>query len=328
MNGIKDVAKLAGVSITTVSRVINNSENVSDKVRERVKRTMEELKYTPNTLAKTMRTQRSNYIGVIVSDISDPFFAELYGIIESVLNEYGYNSILLNSRHKDADQLIQSLYHWNIEGVIICFSYIIDKWDELVSRYPKKIPFVLLQTMDTKDNYNKIYINVEDGMYKAVKYLIQQGHTRIAYLRGDSSLPDGRYKGYLKALQDAGIEIDEKLLFECEYDMTAGQMAAASIINMERRPTGIVAVNDNVASGALKFFLKNGVNVPEDISIVGFDDNTIAKVTYPELTTVRIPIKDLGKSASKMILNSIKNQNANNSSLVLETELIIRGSTK
>jgi DNA-binding LacI/PurR family transcriptional regulator len=327
MVDIKEVAKLASVSIASVSRVVNNSRSVSEEVRNKVNDALKELNYVPNTLAKSMRTQKSNYIGVIVSDIKDPFFAELYTIIENKVKESGYKTILINGPFDDVESTVQSLFHWNIEGVIICFSHIKGQWSDILRQYKKRIPFVIMETIEGKGDYNRVFIDVEEGMYRAVKYLINHGHKRIAYFRGNASLPDGRYKGYLRALEESEIDFDQDLLFECEYDIFGGQLAASELLSLKNKPSAIVTINDTIALGAMKFFLKNNIRIPEDISIIGFDDNMIAGLTYPELSTVRIPIKTLAVNATKILLKSLRNNNNKISNILIQTELILRETT-
>lgn len=327
MATIIEVAKHAGVSIASVSRVVNSSRSVSKDVTDRVTQACKELNYIPNTLAKSMRTRKSNYIGIIISDIADSFFTELYTTIQMKAKKEGYKTILINGPFLDLEDTIQNLYHWNIEGVIICFANPDRKWKSVLQRYEKNIPFVIMETVVSYENYSKVYVNVEEGMYAAVKYLIDKGHRRIAYFRGDMNLPDGRYDGYLRALKEAGIVLDKKIVIECEYDIAGGKSAVSKILLLRQRPTAIVTINDTIAFGAVKYMLENGIKIPEEISIIGFDDNPMAQITHPELSTVRIPIRTLADSAYTILMKNIKSANNRIYYDKIETELMLRETT-
>jgi len=275
-----------------------------------------------------MRTHKSNYIGVIVSNIADPFFAELYLIIDNIIKEYGYKTILFNSPYGQENQYFQSLYHWNIDGVIFCFNGNITEWYKLTKENKRNIPFVMIETSMNEIEYDRVLVNIEEGMYKAVKHLIKHGEHKVAFFGGTLDWPDPRIKGYVRALKEEGLEIDLSNIFQCDFSTFGGEMAAGEFLDLKDRPSAIVTVNDSIAFGAMKFFLRRGIRIPEDISIIGFDDNSLAKMSYPELSTVRIPIKTVGENASRLLINRIENKAKKSYSVTVSTELIIRESTK
>ena len=288
---------------------------------------MKEMNYKPNTLAKAMRTQKSNHIGVIISDITDPFFAELYIAIEEVVKKQGYKTILFNIYDGDPQEVCENLFNWNIDGAVFCFNGNVGKWDELTKDYPRKIPVVHIEDHLCEGLYDRVGVNIEEGMYQAVKHLTNQGLRSITFLGRRPGWPDPRSIGYKRALRDAGIEVNEKLMIECELDMYGGQSAAEELLNMENSPDAVVTVNDSIACGAIKHFLRRGIRIPEDISIIGYNDDVLAKMFYPELTTVRIPIKRVGQGAARILMKRIKNKEEKVMRLDVSTEFISRETT-
>lgn len=341
MYSIKDIAKMAGVSPSTVSRVINDSKKVNEETKMKINKIIRQVDYSPNPMAKAMRTKKSNFVGVIISDITDPFFSELYYIIWEYLAKYGYNALLINlpldSYANKKTDIFYNLDYWNIAGMIFCFNSELYELNKIPSNGEKRIPFVIIGHSAEQNDQEGVFLNTEEGMYRAVKYFINQGEKRIAFFGGrkewhgknnTGGWADPRLKGYKKALYEDNIKFDENLIFSCDLNLNGGQEAAEQFLNLKDRPSAIVTVNDGIAAGAIKFFLKNGIKVPQDISIFGFDDNLLAKASFPELSTVRVPSTLIGESAAKMLVNKINKRNRKFDRKTISTELVIRGTTK
>ncbi|MFW6287571.1 MAG: LacI family DNA-binding transcriptional regulator, partial [bacterium] len=308
---IKDVAKLAGVSPATVSRVINNSEHpVSDKARKAVENAVQELNFQPNRMARGLSSNRSNIIGVIVHDVSDDYFAEILKGIESVLYNYDYIVNIYNT-YRNVDKELRAVNMLRVNsadalvftgGSLLDEDYI-DRMKEYISGLKKDGCFILGVT-DHPD-----IENIEVGNFEASKeiskYLIDRGHSKIAYVHGPPILNTSRerYKGFLKAHQEEDLSFDKSFLFKSDFSFEGGRKAALEIIRRVENITAIVAANDETALGILWELKNQGFDVPADISVVGIGNIPSSKYSYPPLTTVSLPIYQIGVTIGQRIIN-------------------------
>lgn len=330
---IKDIAEKAGVSITTVSRVLNNkTKGVGEKTRKKVLEIVEELNYIPNAVAKGLVTKKTNILGLIIPDITNPYFPEIAKGVEDTANEYGYNIILCDSNNvtEKEKNYIRILREHYVSGIIYNSFYKVGE-DTIKSLVNTRMPFVLVETNTTRYNSPCIYTDGEVGMSKLISYLIDMGHRKIAYISGplESYSAEQRLAGYKSALINNGIEIDESLIEYGDTRRASGYDITDKLMSKELDFTALVCFNDLMAVGALQRLQDLGVRVPDDISLAGFDNIYVTKITNPKITTVAQPAYDMGCEAARVLIEKIeKRAEANKNKIVFEPILKIRDSVK
>lgn len=334
---IRDVAKLAGVSLATVSRVLNDSDYpVREELRQKVKAAIEELNYIPNGAARALRRDTSKDIGLVIPNVSNPFYLQTMLGINDVLAKNDCSMILCNTLW-DVEQersCLRQLYERQTKGVILSS---VDESGDVVAEYSRKgMRFVLLDQKLTGVESTGISFDSRAGARMAVEHLISMGHRRIAF----ATMPMTRWtraemhRGYRDALLGAGLAYDEALIYEwspytwdanSDLEMETGQSIAELFLGDGCPATAVLCVNDMVAIGMIKVFLKHGVRVPEDISVVGFDDIPFAEAFVPALTTVHQPAQETGRLAAMMILSALSSDGGELTvSMNLTPRLIIR----
>jgi len=327
---IKDVARLAGVSITTVSHVINETRYVSDELRGRVLAAMQELNYRRNVLARSLRRGETRTIGLVVPDNSNPFFAEVARIVEDVGFEKGYSVILCNSDgslEKEA-AYISVLIAKQVDGVIFIAAG--SKHEHLHELTAQGIPVVVADRDIPQSLADVVLVDNEKGGYEATRYLLSLGHRRIACIAGPSDLTPSadRVRGYRRAQKEAGISIEEGWIVPGDFRYQGGEAAAARLLRLGEPPSAIFACNDVMAIGALRTLQNAGLQVPGDVSIIGFDDIPLASAVSPALTTVAQPTAELSTLAARCLISRIQNDRDDEprQRSVLETRLVVRDS--
>lgn len=326
---IEDVARHAGVSIRTVSRVINNRPDVADATRERVRQAIEALNYRPNSLAQSMVTGSTKTIGVVLPDISNPFFGRAIRGCEDILANAGYNIFLCNTDEnlQKEQQSLELLVDRRIDGMILWGSRA--DCDTLEVLLGQQLPVV---TVDCEAFCgNSVSLNVENrqGARMITNHLIALGHRRIGHLAGPSQrlTAQRRLAGYQHALDDATLTYDESLVTEASPSVYHGYEAALTMLQETEKPTAIFAYNDLMAIGAMLACQQLGLSVPRDIAIVGFDDIVTASLVSPALTTIRIDQYRLGVLAGQLLLERLARKHpAEPSTVSFLTELIVRNS--
>ncbi len=317
---INDVAKMAQTSATTVSRVMNDVDYpVSNELRVRIKDAARALNYIPNTTAKNLRKSMTRDIGVIIPNITNLFYPQTVLGIESAVSGSGYNLLLFNTlRSKQREnKCLEMLCERQVKGVIISA---VDESIDNIQRYMNRgMHFVLLDQRIEGISCPSLHFDSRKGARMAVRHFLEKGHSRIAL----ASTPLTRYtrneihKGYKEALSGAGLEYDEQLVFvtdseleteDANYEVDAGRNIAERFMESKCGATAILCVNDMVAFGVIRTLAKHGIRVPEDVSVIGFDDIPFASVYLPSLTTIRYPAYETGKLASMLLLESVSNQ--------------------
>ncbi|SDG75122.1 transcriptional regulator, LacI family [Thermoanaerobacter thermohydrosulfuricus] len=327
---IKDIAKLANVSITTVSRVINNkTEGVSEETRNRILQLVKELGYQPNAIARGLVTKKTKTVGLIIPDISNPFFPDIARGVEDSAHIYGYNVFLCNTDDnlEKESEYINALKEKYVDGIIFTSSSI-PKHEHITDLIKSGIPVVIMdRRIDSEDIYGVFLDNYEGG-YIATKYLIDLGHKRIGCITGPLYISNAieRLEGYKRALVDNEIEVDNRLIFEGDYKINSGIIGAEKLL--EHEVTAIFASNDLMAYGAYKAIRSYGYKIPDDISVVGFDDIQLSQILEPQLTTIRQPAYDMGLTAARMLIKLIEGKKMNKKIANFRPQLIIRQSTK
>ncbi len=330
MPTMKDVAKAAGVSVTTVSHVINETRFVSEDLRTRVSQAMADLNYHPNVLARSLRQGITHTIGLIVPDNSNPFFAEVARAAETVGFENDYSVILCNS-DKNVEReaaYLNVLIAKQVDGVIFIAAG--SKQEHLLELLEQGIPVVVADRDMPQTLADVVLVNHEQGGYDATRYLVSLGHRRVACIAGPLGVTPSadRVRGYKRALQEAGIPIEDELIVRCTESWVAGEIAMAQLLRLDRRPSAVFAYNDVTAIGALRAIKNAGLMVPNDLSICGFDDIALASAMVPALTTVAQPIAELAILATELLIARIHNSDAREPGqrIVLDTKLIVRES--
>ncbi|SHH00527.1 LacI family DNA-binding transcriptional regulator [Tepidibacter thalassicus] len=326
---IKDVAKKAGVSISTVSRVINNSKPVSNEIRQRVLKIIKETGYVPNPLARSLVTKKSQLIGVIVPDISDFFMGELLNGIEEVGKIYDYDILLCNSYGEPDEELkyINLLRSKQVAGIIFVSWKIEEKHVQAIKN--GNIPAVYISKNAREFDVYSVSIDNFEAAYEMTKYLIENGHKKIAFIKSsvqDSIMDSDRFKGYKKALEESNMQLDESLIKEGDATSESGYYLMNEIFEIKNIPDAVFATNDEVAVGVINCILDNGYKVPEDISVAGFNDIKLASIYRPSITTIKQPIYDMGAVSIRMIVKMINEEEIVDKNIYLPYKLIERQS--
>ena len=327
---IKDVAKLAGVSISTVSRVINNSKPVSPEVRRKVLDAIKQLDYKPNEVARSLVTRKSNLIGVIVTDIGNSYVAEMVRGIEEVGRMYNFDIILSSSYgNEDAElKFITFLTRKQVEGIILISeenkNIVVDE----IESY--KIPFIYLNRYYNNYDLPTVSIDNSKASFAMTEYLIDQGHESLLYISYESdskhSVEMSKIEGYNKAIKDKG---KKGFLFNAKgFTIQDGYDIGESVLDFVRQNniTAIFCGHDEIAIGLMSYCYDNHIKVPEDISICGFGDKKIASIYRPRLTTVREPFYDIGAVAIRSVIKKIKGEELEEDKIVLPFQIIERES--
>lgn len=332
---IRDVAKRSGVSIATVSNVLNNRCNVSEELRQRVYQAVEELDYVANPIARSMRSSRTLTVGVMVVDLNCIFFAPLLKGIQNVLSKAGYSVIIYDSNYDGATErkYVQMMRNNLVDGLIIAgMSDTQNKafYTKLTQEDPKRsFPIVSLESDLTDIGIDSVFIDNEEAARTATSHLIELGCRRIVHIKapqgtGSQSL---RSTGYRKALHGAGISYEAALELEGDFSAISGYNAVQSLLRADVPFDGIFAANDQMAVGAVRALCNAGVQVPEDVKVVGFDNTFISSIVNPALTTVNVPIYKMGVAAARQLLERFQNPGGKAIPIRMDYELKIRRST-
>jgi LacI family transcriptional regulator len=328
---IKDVARKAEVSVTTVSRVLNNKPDVSEDTKAKIEKIMDELGYKPNGIARGLVLNKTYSIGLIIPDISNPYFPEVAKGVENKAKEKGYSVIFCDtSNDKDEEKnAIELLKSKRVDGIILSLS--INNIKELKKLENEQFPVVQIDRKVPGSNYPTVTIDNINSGFKATKYLIQLGHTKIAHLTGDLDTKTGqdRLVGYKQALKEFNLFEKEDWILEGDYSKESGFKLMKSLLEQKTRPTAVFAANDLMAIGAYETIFNYELEIPDDISLIGHDDIGVASTVRPGLTTMAQPKYELGQKAAKILIEEIENENEINKgdNKLLESKLIIREST-
>jgi LacI family transcriptional regulator len=327
---MKEVARAAEVSVATVSHVINGTRFVSPGLAARVHKAMGTLGYTPDATARSLRVRRTQTIGLVIPDNSNPFFAELAQVIEEEGFEAGYTTILGNSTEQ-ADRerrYVQTLVSKRVDGLIAALSREDDGTLERILR-PTKIPVVVIDRDVNLPGADVVLYDNAGGSYAGARHLLELGHTRLAFIAGPGDVQPvaERLRGFRQALHEAGLDVASDAVAEGDFHYHGGRAATARLLESPDGVTAIVAANDLMAAGALRELADRGIRVPEQMSVVGFDDAPLAEMVSPALTTIRQPLQEMAQTAVSLLLSRIAGENGQAQRHVLRTELVVRDST-
>jgi LacI family transcriptional regulator len=330
MATIYEVSELAGVSLATVSRVMNDSGRVSDKTREKVLAAMRELDYRPNTVAQSLASHRSDCVGVLVSEVYGPIFGSMLSGIEDELSRAG-KFVIFATGHNDADkerEAIRFLISRNCDALILHVEALSD--DYLLEQKDGELPFVIMNRVVPGLEANCIALDNERGGYDATKMLLDMGHRKIAYISGPPAWGDAkaRLAGHKRALKERGQRFDERLLVEGDYQEITGSNAMTQLLQLGIPFTAVVCGNDDMAAGAMDMIRSRGMSIPDDMSIVGFDNAPLSRYVYPKLSTVNYPVSEMGRMAAHWVLQNAYDDNGVEIQHVFKPRLIERASAR
>jgi len=328
MANIYEVAELAGVSLATVSRVINPGAKVSDKTRQKVLSAMKQLGYQPNSIAQSLATRSSNSVGVCVSELHGPFFGAMLSAIEETLRAAG-KFVLVAAGHSKEEQereAIRFLVSRNCDALIVHVEALPDKF--LVEHNEKSTPLVVVNRKVRGLADRCFSLNNELGGYLAAQSLLRLKHKRIAYISGPLDFVDAqqRLAGHKRALAEAKVAFDERLLHEGDYHETGGSDALTHLFDTGIKFSAVICANDDMAAGAMAAAHDRGLKLPDDLSIVGFDDAPISRYVYPKLSTVHYPIADMSYMAARWVLRNVYQQEGVEVQQMFEPSFIARDS--
>jgi len=326
---IKDVALEAGVSTATVSHVINQTKFVTEETRQKVLNAVEKLNFYPNAHARTLASGRSNIIGLLISDITNPFFPELVKSIEAEAFEQGFNIMLFNTNYDAgrAADYVRRLIELKVAGVALMTA---ELEPALIDELARKEVRVVFNDLGIVSEYmSNIVLDYSAGIDEAVRHLVSLGHKRIAHISGSSRIRSGviRRDAFIEAINRYLPENQDSLIFEGDFRFESGRSAANEILSLDDLPTAIVVANDMMALGAMQELKSNGIKIPQDISIVGFDDIAFASLADPPLTTVCSPRVEIGRRAIEALITTIKIPHQQGMEIKIPTYLIVREST-
>ncbi|MFY9176774.1 MAG: LacI family DNA-binding transcriptional regulator [Caldicoprobacterales bacterium] len=332
MATIYDIAKKAGVSTATVSRVINGVNHpIKEETRQRILQIAQELNYRPNAIAKSLAGGKSHTIALLIPSITNDFYTQICEVIEEKLEEKGYHTYLCNTRRnvEKESRYVESLIARQVDGVIFSPTRVkpqdnqvnLDNIDKL-----RKNGIAVVAFGSQFKGVSQIYINTYKGAFDATRYLISLGHKRIGFIDGLSAgTRKSRRRGYIKALEESGIGFDPWLVTAGNLQMEDGYACAYKLLSLENPPTAILAANNLMAIGVLKAARDKGLNVPGNLSVIGFDDSLLSKVVDPSLTVIKQPLKEIGEAAVNLLMNQLEG-NQKHETIQLETRIVRRQS--
>jgi LacI family transcriptional regulator len=323
----RHVAQVAGVSQSTVSRVLQGSSRVSPDTRERVLAAMKQAGYRPHAAARAMRTRRAGTIGVVVADITNPFYPELLEAVSRELDHAGQRMILWNSTGPSEAGALEAIREGSVDGLV--FTTVTEESKPLEEALSQDEPVVLLHRgLDSRTCDEVVSDNIS-GARSVARYLTGAGHRRIGYLQGPSlpSTSVQRERGFREALADLGMPLDEQLVVRADFTHDTAHAAMRDLLQRDDPPTAVFCANDLTAFGAIDGALSLGRRVPEDVWVVGYDDIAMAGWDVFDLTTVRQPIATMARAAVRLLIERIDNPRLPPRRTEFPTELVVRGST-
>ena len=332
---IKKVADIAGVSIATVSRCINDPSQVKERTRIKVEKAIRKTGYTPNTIAQSFRRGHTNIIMVVIPSVGDPFFTDVMQGIRSVISEHGYSIIIneTNFNTMSAEEVGAIMVSRQADGFILLAS-IFPFGNDLLAKAGNRVQPIVIgcEPISTKlADFPSVHIDNVKAAREATEYLLGEGHKKIAFISGqqNSLLTNDREEGYRNAMENAGLEVEDGWVLAGDLTLGGAANACRKLLAHSNRPTAIFCANDEMAIACLHEIKSTGLGVPRDISVMGFDNIRYAAMTQPPLTTISQPAREIGERVANRLLKAIKTGNQpDNVPVILPHELVVRGSVQ
>ncbi len=329
---VEEVAREVGLSAMTVSRVLNNQPNVSDKTRKRVLETSRRLGYTPNQIAKSLVLRKTQTIGVVVPEITHSFFPEAIRGIEEVTYNLGYQLILMHSAEegKREEDAIRTLEAKRVDGILVSVAQTVEDYRLYKQIVRQGVHVVFFDRCVPGIGASCVSIDDEESSRRITEHLVEHGYRRIAHLSGPArvSIGKARLAGFLRALEGNGVPVHRELIVESGFHESGGYDGMRQLLDLrvEQRPRAVVAINDPAAYGAMKAITERGLRIPEDIAIVGFSDDIRSALMQTPLTTIRQPAYEVGKRAAQQLFAEIEGSSEPSDQITVKTELVLRRS--
>lgn len=333
---IKDIARELGISPSTVSRALKDHPDISTETKRAVTELAEKLHYTPNSIALSLRQQKTNTIGVIIPEIIHFFFSTVISGIEDIAYDAGYSVIVSQSNESYEREVIDSkaLFNNRVDGMLVSLSRQTTKYDHFKSIYDRGVPMVFFDRVTNEINCSKVIVDDYTGSFDATEHLIEQGYKRIAHLSGPASLTitEDRLEGYKAALKKHNVPYDETIVMRdnASEDEQVAKELTQKLLNGSNPPDAIFAINDIAALGAMMAAKDKGLKIPGDIGIVGFSNWRFTSLTEPPMTTVNQPGFEMGREAARLLIKQIEAKDdevIEPETVKLKTSLVIRGSS-
>lgn len=329
---IRDLALKLNISISTVSRALRGAQEINAETKKAVLELAEKLNYEPNLIAQSLRKSKTNTIGIIVPEIANPFFSTSISGIQEVASKEGYNIMICQSNESYNTEVanVRTLMNSRVDGLLMSLSRETKDFGHIIQLHKKGVPFVLFDRIFEDIDASKVIVDDRDGAFKAVEHLILQGRKRIAHLAGPENLQisNNRIKGYRDALDKHGLAIDDTLVIHCNALKDAAAAETKKLLDMPNPPDAIFTFNDPMAIISFQVIKEMGLKIPEDVALVGFTDEPVSSLLEPSLTTISQPAMEMGRIATELLLNMMKNPGAYvPETRILKTELIIRQSS-
>ncbi|WMI67733.1 LacI family DNA-binding transcriptional regulator [Mangrovimonas sp. YM274] len=332
---IYDIAKALNLSTSTISRALKNHHSISKKTIQKVKEAAKEMGYSPNTIAASLRNNKTYTIGVLISRINRPFISDLISGIEERAQKSGFNIIITqsNDSYENEINMAQALYNSRVSGVICSLAMETKDTEHFKQFIDKNIPIVFVDRVPKDIETYRVMIDNYSAAYKATKHLIEQGCKRIAHFAGSQymNIYSERKRGYMEALRDHNLDIDENLIIYFNtLSYEEGEKATKKLLKMQNPPDGIFSANDTTGVSAIQIAKKMNVKVPNELAIIGFNNDPIASIIDPGLSTVTHPAFKMGQTSAEKIVNHLKNALNDDITEItfLNTEVLVRESSK
>ncbi len=327
---IYDVAREASVSMATVSRVVNGNQNVKPATRKKVLDVIERLEYRPNAVARGLASKKTTSVGVIIPDISNNLYAELTRGIEDIATMYRYNIILANSDQNEQKELelLNTMLGKQVDGIVIMSDHVTDAVAQIINHSP--VPIILAGSIADNTQTASVNIDYFQAVYEAINVFIEKGHKHIAFVSGPLEYTiNGQYKllAYKKALQDAGIELNEAFIDSNDGTYDEAMISWETLSSLDVAPTAIFAGSDEIAIGLVHGALDAGKSVPQDVEIISFENSKLARMVRPQLTSVVLPLYDIGAVAMRLLTKLLNKEVVIEKHVILPHRLEIRNST-
>lgn len=308
MSNIRKVSQKVGVSVATVSRVLNHPELVSEDTRKKVLEAMRELDFVPNSVARSLAMNKTSTIGLVIPNILNPLYPKIAKGVEDVVYKKGYNILLSNteydiSREKES---IEMLLGKKVDGLIICSSLL--EQEDIDKIKKQDTPIVFLGGLIEDNGLNIVYTDYLLGAYLAINHLINTGYRKIAYIGGTMNKRENieKLEGYKKAMNESGIELKSEYILEAKGDIESGYLAFKKLLRLDIKPEAIFTANDLMAFGVIDAIKDLGYSVPDNFAVVGFDDISMSSLIEPKLTTVTHPVYRMGLTAARLLIDEIE----------------------
>jgi len=330
---IKDIAEKLQLSKSTVSRALRNSHDVNPETRKRVLMLAEQLNFEPNAIAKNLRQQKTFTIGVVIPSFKIPFYSTAVTGIHKAASLAGYNVIICQNddSYEGEMQNVNSLIKSRVDGILISFAQGTTNFDHIKKLQEKNFPVVLFNRVNTNLNLPVVMVDDYKSSYDATKYLIGRGNKNIAYISGPENikLSNDRKRGYIDCLRDHDLRIRESLIVESDFSIQSGEYCAEFLLKLPTKPDAIYCVCDAVAFGVMKTLKRKRIQIPKEISVMGYTNEPVADLVDPPLTTVSQPIAEIGEKAVELLLKVIGKKLTidENKILTLDTCMVVRRST-